>query len=435
MRSTTGAIVLTALLATGCPAHEKEAPHNDPLEPSPNASIMPAPLASGAELSPRTRTADGGHGGIPADSAGRLIITEAGPPTPKTLRPDDVLPRDTLTQRDGVGVTLDAAWRWADVPAPSPAPEVDKDALKSAREKTPLAVTVDLSVAGRMRFEFASAAFPVPPHVALRARSDRYGNILVWPNEQKYRIMQPGTLRALFAERRADVVPLVVGKAKNLGKGNLLGMVTERTQLTTQTGTITLEQARLPGITSSGELLCRLLVELVAVEPSSTVCAPELTPLKAELAWPDHGHVAFEVRTITRRQDLPYGELFVPPVDAELSVDQLPPQTTGVFLTRDDIAKFRTRDVRSTDPPTAGAPGEGLLAVNHTDTLRYVLLDGVPVAWVKPHSQQYIIGPRPGTYVVSWRDFFGAEVDPPKTLALPARVEVGAEPDAGAPER
>lgn len=435
MKTTTIALVLLSLIATGCPTREKEAPKNDPLEPSPNASIMPAPLATGTELIPRTRQPDGGHGGIPADSAGRLIITEAGPPAPKTMRPDQALPRDTLTLRDGIGVTLDAAWHWADVPAPPSAPEVDKDALKAARAKTTLDVAVDLAAAGRMRFDFVGAAFPVPPHVSLRARSDRYGNILVWPNDQKYRIMQPGTLRALFAERRADVVPLVVGKLKDLGKGRLLEMATERTRISTQTGNITLEQARLPGIGTSGELLCRLLVELVAVEPASNVCVPALTPLKAELTWPDHGHVSFEVRTITRRQDLPFGELFVPPADADLTVDTLPPQTSGVFLTRDDIAKFRTHDVRSPDPPPAGAPGEGLLAANHTDTLRYVLLDGVPVAWVKPHSQQYIIGPRPGSYVVSWRDFFGSEIDPPKTLNLPARVEVGTEPDAGAPER
>ena len=190
----------------------------------------------------------------------------------------------------------------------------------------------------------------------------------------------------------------------------------------------------MPAIDGSGELLCRLLVELVAVEPASTACDSDLTPLKAELTWPDHGHVAFEVQAITRRQDLPFGELFVPPAEAELSRGHAAAPTERRVPQPERPGLVPLAGGPPANLPPKEAPGEGLLAINHTDTLRYVMLDGVAVAWVKPHSQQFIIGPQSGSYVVSWRDFFGAQVDPPHPTELPARVLIGGEPDGGAPE-
>lgn len=426
--------LLPLLWLAACPSREREAPHTDPAEPSPNASIMPAPLASGAEPGRDASAPDAGRGGLPVGPLGRFLLPEAGPPAPTLMPSDKPLPRDTLTAKDSTGATLAGLFRWVDVPAPASVPELDKEGLKAAREKTSLKVTIDLASAGRMRLGFEGVAFPVAPGSALRARLDRWGNLLVWPNQQSYRILPPGSLRAVFAERRADLTPLVNAAIKSLGKATSLGIPTERVTLTTQTGTLTLEQGHLAAAGPSGALLCRVLVELVAADPSTSACSPELTPLRAELAWPDRGRIIFEVLSVTRRQDLPIGELYTPPADAELARDGMPPETTGVFLTREELAAFRSRDASSAEPSPAGAPGEGLLAVNYTDTLRYLLLDGVAVAWLKPHGQQYVIGPRPGTYVVSWRDFLGAQVEPPATMALPARVELGAVPDAGAVE-
>jgi hypothetical protein len=73
--------------------------------------------------------------------------------------------------------------------------------------------------------------------------------------------------------------------------------------------------------------------------------------------------------------------------------------------------------------------------VNRTDSVRYLLLDGVPIAWVRPRSEQYVIGPIAGRYSVSFRDFLATSVEPAKTIALPAKVTVGADTDGGAPEK
>jgi hypothetical protein len=421
---------LGCALGLACNTKEKSPIVNSEagLEPSPNASILPAPLASGTEPRPRVEE---GLAGIPADSAGRLIVPEAGPPAPRALREDEQLPRDTLTSKDSNGATLEARFRWYDTPAPPPGAPVVTEALKKAREKADFRVTVDLAASGRMRFVLASPAFPLPASSELRARLDRYGHVLVWPNGNAYRVLIPGALRSMFGERRADVAALVQPKVRRVGAGRLLGFATTRDELTTETGQLVLEQASVPGVGPSGELLCRLLVELIAAEPAARICDAASTPLKAEYRWSGGGRLGFEVSTATRRQDIPIGHVFVPPAAALLKPGELPPQTAGVMHTREELAELRARPVSRVEPPPEGAPGEGLTATNRTDLLIYVLLDGVPIAWVRPRSEQYVIGPKAGRYSIALRDFFGAEIEPNKAFDVPTQIVVGAERDSG----
>jgi hypothetical protein len=208
-----------------------------------------------------------------------------------------------------------------------------------------------------------------------------------------------------------------------------------RSELTTRSGTLLIDQAEYGGLGSSGSLLCRLLVELVGAEPSTRSCDAGLLPLRAEYRWAGGGRLDFEVKAISRRQDLPLGNLFVPPAGALFKVGELPPQADGVLLTREDLANLRSRAILPTTPAGPGAPGEGFTVVNRGDTLAYVLLDGIAVSWVRPHAEQYLIGTKPGPYAVSFRDFLGAEVVPARTTELPARIVLGGEPDAGAPKR
>jgi hypothetical protein len=420
--------VAPALVA--CPSQPSGSGQEGNTQPSPNASILPVPLASAADLS--ANKSDAGHGGIPADSAGRLILPEAGPPEPTPLREDTALPRDTLTQRDGNGVTLEAQFKWPDLPAPAAVPEASADAIKKAREKTLLKISADLAPAGRMRFVFASPAFPVPKNAELRGALEHYGFVLVWPDGNAYRVLRSGTLRALFAERRADALPLMSVKPVSRGKGSYLGLDTVKTSIKTSVGELTLEEGNVPNIGHSGDLLCRLLIELVAADPTSAVCNDGLTPVRAEYHWAHGGRLQFEVSAIMRRQDLPFGLLFVPPAGADFKPGELPPQAAGVLLTKNELASFRTKPVNG-EAPAKDAPGEGLVAENRTDSLRYVLIDGVPAAWLLPHSEQFLIGPLPGRYSVSWRDFLGANVDPGRVVTFPARARVGGESDAGTP--
>jgi hypothetical protein len=70
--------------------------------------------------------------------------------------------------------------------------------------------------------------------------------------------------------------------------------------------------------------------------------------------------------------------------------------------------------------------------VNRTDALRFLVLDGVPVAWVPAHGEQYVIGSRAGKYTAQWRSFLGMSVDDPFEVLVPARFALGEQPDAGA---
>ena len=111
----------------------------------------------------------------------------------------------------------------------------------------------------------------------------------------------------------------------------------------------------------------------------------------------------------------------------------MPPQASGVLATRDELAAFRSRALDpAPDAGGASAPGEGLIAANATDLLRYVLLDGVPIAWVPAGKETYVIGPQRGRYSVQWRTFLGDSVEPARTVELPARIVAG-QADAPAP--
>ncbi|MCA9646816.1 MAG: hypothetical protein H6718_07345 [Polyangiaceae bacterium] len=429
--------LLLAWLALGlCVGCEESQPEPTGKGTSPNASIKPAPLASGEpELRPELtpKPFDGGVVGIPADSAGRLIIPDAGPPPPTPLRADEALAGDDITFRDSGGLTLAVEWAWDNADKSPSGMAANAEAIETLRDKTTPRMTVDLANAGRMRIGLDSVVFPLPPTTEIRSRLERLGHVVVWPNRRAYRGVPPGGMRALFAERRADATPLIKGKVTAKGKGNKLGFETTKAAVATTFGTLNIEQARVQG-TTSGKLFCRFLVELVAADPNSEVCEAGLVPVAAQFSWKPRGGISLSVKSLTRRTDLPVSDMRVPPAGALVKPSELPPQTTGILLTQKDLSAMRRSEGEGISPGP-DAPGEGLRAVNHSEGLRYVMLDGVPVAWVEPLSQTYIIGPAKSYYMLGWRDFLGANVTPSSKVALPARVLLGSEevnPDAGA---
>jgi hypothetical protein len=418
------------LLALGCDS--KPQPEGSPPlgnAPSPNASILPAPLAPPGEIVGEKGTARGGPPvGLPADSAGRLIVREPEPPPPEPLHVNTPLERDTLdTKSAATGLSLKAIWRLFDLPAPPPAPEVSAKGIEAAAEAVEPSMSIDLAHAGRMRIGIDAPVFPLPPLAELRARTDTYGHALVWPNGLGYRLLAPGSLRTLFAERRPDVTPLVRSKPKAEGNGRLHGVPTTLSRLETEIGSVVLEQGIFSGSGPAGPLLCRFLVELIAVDPATDACKDDAVPLAARFQWARGGRAHFEVREVTHRQDLAPAAVLVPPPAASFQPGEMPPDAAGVFLNLEQLAAFRVRPAAAEAPPPPGAPGEGIIAVNHTRALRYLVVDGVLVAWVRPRSERYIIGPKAGRYSVGWRDFLGTQVEPPTLLDLPARVEIGNE--------
>ena len=120
----------------------------------------------------------------------------------------------------------------------------------------------------------------------------------------------------------------------------------------------------------------------------------------------------------------------IPPPTPSFKGDRLPDPSQARLLITDELRAFRKRDVpRETEVPE---PEEALIAVNHAETIRYLLIDGVAVMRVPPHTERRLENPRPGRYTVSWVDFLGTRTEPTRQHHIPARLEVGEFPDAKA---
>lgn len=402
---------------------------------SPNASILPAPLATEADEPTDAGPPDGAPIGLLADPSGRLIVPDAGPPPPGVLRGDEAIAAEAPASKDLAGATLEAVFRPRDVPPVPRAPEVSQDGIKAAAELTAPKWKIDLTDTGRMRIEFTSRAMPLPKRSEIRARADRYGHIVLWPDATDYRVVPPGALRTVLGERRVDVTPLSPGVARPLGDGKRLQLATRKVEITSSLGAVRLELGKSAEIGEGGALLCRALVEIVGVDPRTSVCQSGEVPLAAAYTWQDGGGIDFEVTTMTRRTDIPTNETLVPPPGSAYQASGLPTSPGGVFLTRDEIAAFRTGVPQGLGPSADPlAPGEGFIAVNASDMLAYVLVDGVPVVAVPPNDQRYVIGTARGRYVIQWRTFLGDRIGKADTIDMPARLTFGEAPDAGAPD-
>ncbi len=418
------------LAAAGCEPSRHQPADLVEAGASPNARILPAPLAnetpdlldaSAAEASAK----------LVSDDYGRLIMSEASQQSPLPLPPATPLPEDTLSSRELPGVTLEAAFRWRDVPQPPKAPEVAAAGIHAAQRLTELTWKVDLAETGRMRVQFTSRALPLPPGSELRARHDVHGEVLLWPALTQYRVVPPGALRTLLGERRVDVTPLSAGSARPVGEGKRLEIDVRKIEMHGSLGALYLELGRVPEAGEGGPLLCRALLEILGVDPKSPECVAGEVPLYANYAWQSGGGVAFEVTSADRRTDLISTDMLMPPPSAAYAAAGLPSAQGGVFLTRDELAAIRAEPLplpASVDP---GAPGEGFVAVNQTDALFYLLVDGIPAVAVPPMSERYVAGPLRGRYVVQWRTFLGESIEPPQTVEMPARL-VRSGTDAGA---
>ena len=235
-----------------------------------------------------------------------------------------------------------------------------------------------------------------------------------------------------MGERRVDVTPLAPGSQKTQGEGKRLGVATRKIELSSALGSVKLELGKLPEAGDGGPLLCRALVELAAVDPRTSACQSGEVPLAAVYVWQDGGGVSFEVTRIDKQSALAANDLLVPPPLAQFVATGLP-ASDGVFLTREELAAFRTAPMTLPPITDPSVPGEGFMAVNKSDVLSYLLVDGVPAVAVQPGREQYVIGPPRGRYIVQWRTFLGERIEPPRIVEMPGRFVTGASnaPDAG----
>lgn len=413
---------LSAVLAftlAGCESHPVPTDAG-PSEPSPNASILPAPLATGPD--PTRSAADAG----PSDGG---LDAEVTPPTP--AREDEALPVDGEDLHDTSGVTLRARFRWPDVAATGRLPETNVEALERTRALSTFDLDVSLAAIGRLRITLAASRFVLAANSEFRARSDRFGHVLAWPDGRRYVVIQPGALRTVLNERRTDVVPLAHVTGASRGTSQALGYPTERVQLVSSLGKTVLEQAHIPAAGLGGALLCRFLVELAGVHPDTAVCRAELTPVRAEYNWTEAGSIVFETSTLERTSSLETAALRVPPDNAEHRIGELPVPPSALLLERPQLRSLRLRPapVRA----SKDAPKEGLLLVNGDDLFRYALLDGVPVGRLEPRGSGLLLDLLAGTYVVAARTFLGDELVAGTATTVPGRLVIGETPRPEAP--
>jgi hypothetical protein len=348
------------------------------------------------------------------------------------LSPDEVVSAEPPLREELVGLTLEAVFKWRGVPAAPAAPEVSAPGIAAAQKLTAPTVRIDLTALGRMKLTVTSRALALPFRSEIRARFDRYGHFVLWPNATRYRAIAPGALRTVLGERRVDVTPLVIGTRVKAGAGKVLDLETRILTMESPLGRLRLHLAEVAEAGLGGPLVCRQMVELVGIDPSTPECKPGEIMLAATVDWQDGGGFEFEVQSLERRVDLLPSAVLVPPPGAESVTDGLPEAPDGIFLTKDELANFRTKAIEV--KPGAGAPAEGFTAVNGRDITMLLTLDGVPVVAVPALASRYVIGTIRGRYVAQWRTFLGELVGPTDTLELPAVLQsVAAPPEAPDP--
>ena len=413
--SRVAASTLALLAVGGCKAIQgaAEGTPDAGATPSPQASAMPAPLANTPTSSP---------------SATVIVMPEGGPP-PVPFRGDVPLAADTLA-REGVGYTLSAVMKQADVSGAPRAQEVNLAGLDSARKKTELRLAIELAPS-RMRVAFLGAGWMLPADTELRARSDRYGHVVVWPGGGAYRPLAPGTLRALIGERRFDVAPITSAEVVLRDEvGKRIGVRARKAEVATRAAKATFEIGRMPDLGDGGALLCRMLLDLLNAPPSTPLCGDGEFPLRAELRWTMRGSIAFEVTGMLKREkvDLSTTTLLVPPPSAMFAVGLFPIAGVQASLSPSELAAFRTGPVEM--PTVPHGNGDGLVVANSSDQVRMLHVDGIPVAWVAPGAKDVLSGLQRGRYIVQLRTFLGESFEPPITQTVPGLIQVGGS-DAG----
>src|SRR5688572_11518936 len=153
-------------------------------EPSPNASILPSPLASARPLPLK----DGGASSGPDDAGlvdASLSDATTPPSPPSYFDSQHALEPEVLPVTEAPGARLEAQINWQ-----------PRSAGGRGDPRGKFALRIELSSLGRMRLVISSDRMALAENTELRARLDRYGHVLVWPERTGYRVVLPGTLRA-----------------------------------------------------------------------------------------------------------------------------------------------------------------------------------------------------------------------------------------------
>jgi hypothetical protein len=330
--------------------------------------------------------------------------------------------------KDLTGYTIAVVLRLPDAPPVTQGAAVSASAVDAVRKSNEPRFSIDLAPA-RMRMRLTSLGFLLPRDSELRSRSDRFGHLFFTPDLASYRVLAPGSLRALFGERRADVSPLSPADVTLAGDGPVrLGYHTRKAEVQSRAGKGRFDIVRLPELGDGGALFVRALLDLMNAPPQVSVVGVDELPVHAELQWSTRGALFFEVVSITKRVDLAAQALSVPPSGAAFVTGALPPVAGELRVEPKDLGALHTGPIDL--GPQAAATTSGTLAlVNTHDTPRFAWIDGAPVAWVAPEGRLELSPLPRGRYQLEWRGFLDDSADPAKTLTVPPLAQ---PPDAGA---
>lgn len=399
---------LLLLLAFACRTEVKSEVVVVDAQASPQAKAEPAPLTSVVAAASATSVADAG-------------------PAPSILRADRAIEADSLPS----GLTsfaLVASLRPLEPPAAVHGPEINGPAVDAQRKKEDLALAIEIA-ASRMRIVFGPG-FIVPAGIELRARRDFYGFLLLDRTGDAYRVLAPGTLRALVGERRVDVSPLSTSEQTQGGEGaKRLGLRTRKVEIVTRAARATVELAKVPELGEGGVLLARVILDLISAPPQTSLASLDEVPLHAELHWTTRGGIAFDVTSLAKRPDASTTTLLAPPPEAGFRLAPLTSVSGELVLTPTELGTLHNGPV---DIGIASAPLQGTLNVfNGTDAPRAVWLDGVRVGWLAPETRLSIPSLQRGHYQIETRSYLDDAADAPRTVTAPGDMVIGAA-DAGA---
>jgi len=409
-----------------------------------------------ASFAPTSAKGDAGSGkaGVVPDPepAGSLVLNPAITATPgeglgsAVARPETTpLPRPTPfatneqlraeSLPDGLrGVVLTARWNWRDVGGPPEVSGLNEDAYATAKQQTRLRWEIALAEVGRMSVRFQSRGLPLASGSELRERYDRYGTLLLWPRAASYRTLAPGVLRALLDDGRVDVAALSGVRTRVMQPAHRFELPSTVVEIDTAVAQLTLETVKLRHAGLGAALLCRLLIEVAGGRPNDAACRPEHVPVAATFVWrptvnPSNA-IEFQVTGLEQRTDLPGERLATPPKGAAALSARAPLGGLTVF-SHDELAALRTSDRPGDGDPAPEAPKNGLSLQNDSDRRMWVLLDGLPVASVKPWRKVNLRGLRAGEYRIQWRTFLSERVEPAAPIQLPAHSVFSSQPAEG----
>lgn len=398
------------------------APLAVPSVPSPNARILPAPLASSRGSAPEVSA---GSGGVPGVAASGASLAAAAPPRPFPTS-GELVPNG-FPPPAGALVELRGEFTWPELEARTlpisalPEAVLLDGTVRSTILSTRPELRLLLSPHGHLTVELVSPTFSLPPGTQLRAQIDRLGHVVVWPDLRSYRVAPPGSLRALFNERRVDVAPLFSGHPEEEAPGQKLGLPTVRRVVEGPMGRLTLESAELPAVGSGGTLVCRFLLELARLRPSDELCPPGELPLDAHYVWTRGGELSFRGGGLQRHTtwpiDVPAGTFEIPPQMPIFKPGELPPERSPFLWDADTTAAFW-------GPAAAGAE---LVLTNPGEVPMYVIVERLPLARVPALGMTRWAAPR-AAHSVSFRDFLGESVYAARRVESSGELVLGPRP-------